>query len=131
MQGRSLLQRELNGLIGGEATRRLVAAFGGTRVYIPTAPRLRPGHRLESAMGREAAERLCLEYGGVGDLKIPTCREGRKLDRRKIARLRSQATPVSRIALAACCTEKAVYEYFRRLRQGFDPLRQMDWMELD
>ncbi len=118
MKERSLLRREFAALIGAEATRRLVEAFGGTRLYIPMACRLRPSHKLVLAVGWEAALALCREYGGISDLKIPTCREPVRLDVMAIVSLRSQATPVSRIALTIHCTEKAVYGHLKRLRMG-------------
>lgn len=127
-KARSLRQREFVALIGAEPTRSLVAAFGGTRLYIPTVNRLRPGHKLVGVVGWEAAELLCREYGGIGDLKIPTCRAGcHRLDRRKVVRLRARATPVSRIALHVRCTEKAVYAILKRLREGQQEGAQLDW----
>ena len=112
---RSLRQREFVALIGEKATRKLVKAFGGTRLYIPRLSRLRPSHKLVGVVGWEAAERLCREYGGIGDLKIPTCRtDPHRIDRKKVVRLRAVATPVSRIALQVRCTEKAVYELLKR-----------------
>lgn len=127
-KARSLRQREFAALIGAEATRRLVAAFGGTRLYIPMASRLRPSHKLVAAVGWDAAERLCREYGGVGDLKIPTCRtDCHRLDRRKVVLLRAKATPVRRIALSVHCTEKAVYELLQRVRRELQEGAQHDW----
>ena len=107
-------EREFNGLIGTEATRKLVEAFGGTRLYIPMACRLRQNHKLVHVLGWNAALILCHEYGGLPDLKIPTCQEPRSLDRRKIIMLRAQAMPISQIALTMHCTEKAIYEHLHK-----------------
>jgi hypothetical protein len=126
---RSLLQRKLVELIGKEATKRLITAFGGTRLYIPTPNRLRPTNRLVQAIGWDSAMILCREYGGVSHLKIPTCHVYRKpLDRRKIVRLRAKAIPISHIAKKVHCTEKAIYEHLKKAIKELRNSRNYDWI---
>lgn len=129
---RSLRQKELTALIGAEATRALVAAFGGIRIYIPTPCRLRPGHRLAQALGWEAAVKLCQAYGGTHDFKVPTCQttKRQRLKARQIRQLRAKCVPVKQIARLVHCTEKAVYEYLKRWEDRRRSAPQLDWTYL-
>ena len=50
-------------LIGEEAAAKLVAQYGGVRLYIPGTPR--HGHPLHQLLGQEAAQQLSGEFGGM------------------------------------------------------------------
>ena len=72
---------------------------------------------------------LCREYGGIGDLKLPTGHVHRKpLDRRKIVRLRAKAIPISHIAMKMHCTEKAIYEHLKKAMEELRNARNYDWI---
>ena len=64
------LIRELIGLIGEEATGKIVEARGGITLCVPVDAR--PGHWLRGLIGDEAFERLVEEYRGI-ELYIPRC----------------------------------------------------------
>lgn len=57
-----ILLDELAEMLGGEGLRALSAERGGRRAMIPR--KVPPGHWLELAVGREAAEAMAFRYGG-------------------------------------------------------------------
>lgn len=60
--------QEVNQLIGEEATAKLVAHHGGTRLYVPGT--LKPEHPLCQMLGQQAAQQLTDEFGGM-TLEVP------------------------------------------------------------
>ncbi|AEJ01260.1 Mor transcription activator domain protein [Nitrosomonas sp. Is79A3] len=59
---------EISELIGIKATLKLVAKYGGVRLYVPKT--LRPDHDLVEIIGRESAEYMTDRFGGEV-LEIP------------------------------------------------------------
>lgn len=55
--------QEVVQLIGEEAAAKLVAQYGGVRLYIPGTPR--HGYPLHQLLGQEAAQQLSGEFGGM------------------------------------------------------------------
>jgi hypothetical protein len=98
-------------LIGAGAASRLVAEFGGGRLYIPEKPS--PGDRLTEAIGYVAAMRLASVFGGER-VSLPLD-SGRALSVR-IAELRARGVSIARIARRAGCSERYVYKVLARLR---------------
>ncbi|MDP2144412.1 MAG: Mor transcription activator family protein [Gallionella sp.] len=60
--------QEIAQLIGDEAAAKLVAQYGGVRLYIPSMPKLE--HAIHQLLGDEIAQQLCGEFGGLS-VEIP------------------------------------------------------------
>lgn len=60
--------QEVVQLIGEEAAAKLVAQYGGVRLYIPG--KLSPKHPLRELLGQEIAQQLCGEFAGLA-VEIP------------------------------------------------------------
>jgi DNA-binding NarL/FixJ family response regulator len=54
----------LPGILADIAALKLAAARGGTRVYLPA--KASDNHWLVQAVGRQAADTICREFGGAG-----------------------------------------------------------------
>lgn len=63
MSEKGRFTRELIGLIGLEATRKLIAAFGSQHVYFPEV--VPPDHPLALELGQAEAETLSRHYAGL------------------------------------------------------------------
>jgi hypothetical protein len=97
--------REVAELIGTDAAARLLAAFGGTEVYIPSVLNMHAGHHLAQLLGLDAAKLLAERYGvhrGGYRICLPV---SRKLKRDLI--LESDGTNRA-VALKVGCTERYV-----------------------
>jgi Homeodomain-like domain len=102
-RGRSSMLGELAAAIGEEAAAQLVAAFGGTRLYVPHFPG--PAEALSNAIGWEAARRLAQVYGGDRvDVPNPTPRKVRILE------MRAAGFSVDAIARELGCTRRRVFQ---------------------
>lgn len=55
--------QEVGQKIGDEATAKLVAQYGGTRLYIPY--KLKLEHPLSQLLGQEVSQQLSSEFGGM------------------------------------------------------------------
>ena len=105
------LRDELAELLGEEGLLALSAERGGRRAMIPR--RIPPGHWLEEAVGREAAERMAFHYGGCR-IYIPTGRAARRRERRaRILGLRRQGRSVAEIAAAEGVSDRWVWRVLR------------------
>ena len=108
------LRDELADLLGEGGLRALSAARGGQRARIPK--RIPPGHWLEQAVGREAAERIAFRYGGCR-LYIP--RRPPAADRdRAIAELRLAGCSAARIAGLFGLSERRVLQILAATGEG-------------
>lgn len=65
---------DFRSLLNDDEFLKLVEEFGGWRLYVPR--RLRPGQRLERAIGMDAAAKLVSEYAGC-TCRVPVAREFR------------------------------------------------------
>jgi hypothetical protein len=99
----------LAGLVGNDGATRLVAVFGGTRLYVPQAPA--PDDALSASIGFPAATALAEIYGGDRiDIPNPTPR------RVRIVELRASGLSIDAIALALHCTRRRVFQVMAEAR---------------
>lgn len=106
---RSTILAELTLAAGEEAAAKLVAAFGGARLYVPQVPE--PEDPLSRVIGLEAAARLARVYGGDRvDIPNPNLRRAR------IAELRRAGLGVDAIARELGCTRRRVFQVLAEAR---------------
>lgn len=100
---------EIAMLVGLKDALRLVEAFGGVRIYVPTADRLTPEHWLCDLVGLENAKKLAREFGGQPHFDIPRCAKAmREVRNRGIRRRRGMGASIRELALAYRMTEKQI-----------------------
>jgi len=96
-------------IIGEEAAAKLIARFGGTRLYVPHTPC--PDDALALAVGTGAAMKLAQMFGGER-VELP------KLPRRmQILALRAAGRSVEEIARALNCTRRRVFQVLAEARR--------------
>jgi hypothetical protein len=61
--------RDMAGIIGLQATLKIVKHYGGVRLYVPRS--MSPEHILSRIIGFEAAIKLAGEFGGMDHFDIP------------------------------------------------------------
>ncbi len=88
MSSKGRFTADLEALIGGEATRKLIERYGNRFVCVPQA--ITADHPLADLLGREEAERLSYHYGGMR-LLIPKGYELSILERNRAIREASAA----------------------------------------
>jgi hypothetical protein len=105
-------------IIGEEAAAKLIASFGGTRLYVPHSPCA--DDALARAVGTGAAMKLAQMFGGERvELPKPPPR------RMQILTLRAAGRSVEEIARALNCTRRRVFQVLadaRRREVGTGPL---------
>ncbi|HJU10763.1 MAG TPA: helix-turn-helix domain-containing protein [Candidatus Binataceae bacterium] len=106
-------------LLGSEPTRKMIAEFGGARIWVPV--RSTPEARLTQVLGEVAASALCSRFGG-DYLQVPNSTIGNDVHRR-IAELHRQGCKINDIALAVGRSRRTV---FRLLRKKITDLRLTD-----
>ncbi|MBF6559117.1 MAG: helix-turn-helix domain-containing protein [Candidatus Binataceae bacterium] len=106
---RGALLEELIAVMGTPAAARLVAAFGGTRLYVPQTPDA--GDALSGAVGHEAAIALAQIYGG-DRLEVPNPTPRRV----RIAQMRADGISVDAIARSLGCTRRRVFQVLAEAR---------------
>ncbi len=92
--------------IGDDAADRLIADFGGRRLYIPVAPA--PGDLIARSIGLPAAMAMARMFGGDRLLIPVTSTHARR--RVRIVAMRADHVSISRIAHELRCTERYVYK---------------------
>jgi len=103
---RTSLYDQIGHSIGDDAADKLVADFGGRRLYIPVAPG--PGDLITRSIGLTAALAMAHVFGG-DRLVIPlTSTHARR--RMRILTMRADHVSISRIAQELRCTERYVYK---------------------
>ncbi|MDE0406877.1 MAG: helix-turn-helix domain-containing protein [Alphaproteobacteria bacterium] len=111
------LRDELAELLGEEGLLALSAERGGRRAMIPR--RIPPGHWLEEAVGREAAERMAFHYGGC---RIYIPRNPSAVGRAaRIRDLRRRGRSVAEIARTEGVSDRHVWRILGRHREGGRP----------
>jgi hypothetical protein len=71
MSSMSSSRQALTELLGADAVARLLAAFGGTELYIPSVPNMHACHPIAQSVGLDAAMLLAKQYGtGRGGYRI-------------------------------------------------------------
>ena len=106
--------RELIEVIGLDATRALIEAFGGTRLYVPG--RLAPDHALVKLLGEPAAAALAAHYAG-DELGVPRAAAAmRAALHRQIVAAYDAGASAARLAREHGCTERWIYAIVARRR---------------
>ena len=97
-------------IIGEEAAAKLIASFGGTRLYVPHSPCA--DDALAQAVGTGAAMKLAQMFGGERvELPKPPPR------RMQILTLRAAGRSVEEIARALNCTRRRVFQVLADARR--------------
>jgi Mor family transcriptional regulator len=123
---RTSLYDQIGHSIGGDAADKLIADFGGRRLYIPVAPA--PGDLVTRSIGLSAAMAMARVFGG-DRLLIPvttdhTCR------RVQIVAMRAGHVSISHIAHELRCTERYVYKVLALHRAPNAPAAESPAIEL-
>jgi len=107
---RGTLLKELISMIGIEGAARLIAAFGGLRVYVPHAPE--PDDALSETVGYDAALTLAKGFGGDRiDIPNPPPRGTQILE------MRASGVSIDDIARSQRCTRRRVYQVLAEARR--------------
>ncbi len=112
---RSSLYDQLENSIGDGAADKLIADFGGRRLYIPMAPM--PGDLVSRSIGLAAATAMARIFGGDRLLIPVTSDHARR--RVRIIALRAEQVSISRIAHQLGCTERYVYKVLAEKRAAY------------
>lgn len=97
-------------IIGEEAASKLIAMFGGTRLYVPHSPCA--DDALARAIGPQAAMKLAEMFGGERvDLPKPPPR------RMQILAMRAAGRSVAEIARELNCTRRRVFQVLADARR--------------
>jgi helix-turn-helix protein len=97
-------------VVGYESAEKIIAEFGGTRIWVPA--RSTPDAKLTRILGDSAASALCARFGGEY-LQIPNTITGENIYRR-IAELHRQGCKINDIALAVGRSRRTVFRLLRR-----------------
>ncbi len=103
---RTTLYDQIAHSIGGDAADKLIADFGGRRLYIPLAPG--PGDLITRSIGLIPALAMAKVFGSDRLLIPVTSTHLRR--RARIVAMRADHVSISRIALKLGCTERYVYK---------------------
>ena len=103
---RTSLYDQIGHSIGDDAADKLIADFGGRRLYIPVAPA--PGNLVTRSIGLPAAMAMARVFGG-DRLLIPAI-SNQERRRARIVAMRAGGVSISRIAHELRCTERYVYK---------------------
>jgi Mor family transcriptional regulator len=118
---RTSLYDQIAHSIGCDAADKLIADFGGRRLYIPVAPA--PGDLLSRSIGLLPALALARTFGG-DRLMIPvTSTHARR--RARIVSMRANNVSIARIAHELRCTERYVYKVLSVKRVPAPPAAEM------
>jgi DNA-binding transcriptional regulator LsrR (DeoR family) len=98
-------------LIGAGAAARLIARFGGRRMYVAKHPD--PDGALAQLIGLDGAARLGAVFGGER-MWMPN--DAGQATRMRVAQLRKSGTSISRIAGELGLSERHVYKVLAQLR---------------
>jgi hypothetical protein len=97
-------------VVGYESTEKIIAEFGGARIWVPV--RSTPDAKLAQSVGEDAASALCEHFGG-DYLQVPNTITGGNICRR-IAELHRQGCKINDIALAVGRSRRTVFRLLRR-----------------
>ena len=114
---RSSIYVMLGRSIGDDAAEKLIAEFGGRRLYIPLAPG--PNDRVTRSIGLVAALAMARSFGG-DRLMIPLTSDAARRRARIIA-MRADRLSIPRIARRLHCTERYVYKVLALERSAPTP----------
>ncbi|MDO8432049.1 MAG: helix-turn-helix domain-containing protein [Candidatus Binatus sp.] len=111
---RRSLFRQVGQSIGAAAADKLIADFGGRRLYIPMTPAV--GDVVTGSIGLDAATAIARVFGGDRLLIPSSSHQTRR--REHIVAMRAERISISRIARALRCTERYVYKVLASVRSG-------------
>jgi len=111
-------------LVGCESAEKMIAEFGGARIWVPV--RSTADAKLTQVLGDHAASALCAHFGG-DYLQVPNTMTGGNVHLR-IAELHRQGCKINDIALAVGRSRRTV---FRLLRKKITDLRRTGGGEAD
>jgi Homeodomain-like domain len=114
--GRPSMLQNLIDLIGHDGATALIAAFGGTRVYIPQAPE--PADTLSEVIGHLPACALAQIFGG-DRLEVPNPPPRRM----RILELRAKGLTINAIARTLGCTRRRVFQVIAEARAAAESNR--------
>lgn len=103
---RTTLYDQISRSIGGDAADKLIADFGGRRLYIPIAPG--PGDLITRSIGLLPALEMARMFGSDRLLIPVTSNHNRR--RVRIVAMRADNVSISRIARQLRCSERYVYK---------------------
>ena len=92
--------------VGEDAADKLIADFGGRRLYVPMAPA--PGDQIARSIGLRGAMAMAHTFGSDRILVPVTSNHLRR--RVRIVAMRADNVSISRIARELRCTERYVYK---------------------
>ena len=107
--------------IGGDAADKLIADFGGRRLYIPIAPG--PGDQIARSIGLLPALAMARVFGS-DRLLIPVTSTHRRR-RARIVAMRAEHVSISHIARQLRCTERYVYKVLALNRAAVAPAAEL------
>ena len=110
VSGRKSLLHALVEVIGCESAEKLIAQFGGARIWIPVQGT--PDSKLTQVLGDSAASALCAHFGG-DYLQVPNVIHGHDVHQR-IAELHRQGCKINEIALAVGRSRRTVFRLLRK-----------------
>jgi len=121
MNYRNGIAEDLGAILGYSAATRLMALYGGQKIYIPN--QCDGAHRLALLLGESAMSGLCAEFGGQL-LKVPSHEEYKRMQRiRVVADLIQAGWRVSDIAESMEFSARQVRNYRTQAEQfGLLPL---------
>lgn len=108
--------------VGVDAAKKIVKAYGGTRLYIPVTAK--PDHPLAILIGFDNAEKLGLYFCGTR-VFIPRRFLSKEYLQINVPKLYNKGWKIRDIALAMDCSEPTVYAILRKKRQYDEPLLPM------
>jgi hypothetical protein len=97
-------------VLGREPAEKIIAEFGGARIWIPV--RSTPEARLEQLIGSEATAKLCACFGG-DYLQVPNTIANDSVHRR-IAELHRQGCKIDEIAVAVGRSRRTIFRLLGR-----------------
>lgn len=99
--------REINSIVGLEATLTIVKHYGGVRLYVPMS--MTPDHILARLIGFEAAVKLAKEFGGMDHFDIPRAAEAvRSVRNREISEKYMKGKSLRLLAIEYQMTERSI-----------------------
>lgn len=108
--------------VGVDVAKKIVKAYGGTRLYIPKIAK--PDHPLAILIGFDNAAKLGIYF--LGDrVVIPRRFNSMEYIRENAVKLYNKGWKVRDIALAMDCCERTVFAILRRKREYENPLLPM------
>jgi hypothetical protein len=108
--GRKSLLHALVEVIGSESAEKMIAEFGGARIWIPVQSTSEA--KLTQVLGESAASALCAHFGG-DYLQVPNTINGDNVYWR-IAELHRQGCKINEIALAVGRSRRTVFRLLRK-----------------